>query len=97
MSKRHAVPCLLACICLSLTNCLEHSTAEPSAVLIQLACCQGCHMAQPSVCHSLQDLVMWMKRHNLLLRAPEGSVYEAFAELCEGIEEDQAAAQTLPG
>lgn len=40
---------------------------------------------------------MWMKRHNLLLRGADGSVQEAFAEVCAGIEEDQAAAQTLPG
>lgn len=44
-----------------------------------------------------QDLVMWMKKHNALLRGPEGSVWEAFAELCGGIEDEQAAAQTLPG
>ena len=63
-------------------------------MLIQLTCC---HVAQPTVCQSLQDLVMWMKKHNLLLRGPEGSVREAFAELCGGIEDEQAAAQTLPG
>ena len=40
---------------------------------------------------------MWMKKHNALLRGPEGSVWEAFAELCGGIEDEQAAAQTLPG
>ena len=40
---------------------------------------------------------MWMKKHNSLLRGPEGSVREAFAELCGGIEDEQAAAQTLPG
>ena len=45
----------------------------------------------------LQDLVMWMKRHNDLLRGPEGSVQDAFAEVCAVIEEDQAASQTVPG
>ncbi len=88
---------LLACIYLSLTNCFEQSTAESCNVLIQLPCCHGCRMAPSFVCHSLQDLVMWMKKHNPLLRGPEGSVREAFAVLCGGIEDEQAAAQTLPG
>ena len=100
MSIRHAVPgvlALLASICLSLTNCLQHSTAGSCTAQIQLEFCHNCLNPQLSVCHSLQDLVMWMKKHNPLLRGPEGSVREAFAELCGGIEDEQAAAQTLPG
>ena len=49
-----------------------------------------------SFSHALQDLVLWFKQHNLLLRGPEGSVQEVYNAVLANITEEEAASQTVP-
>lgn len=49
------------------------------------------------LCLLLQDLVVWMKDHNVLLSRPGASAHEAFFGVCGDVQEHQAAPQTVPG